>query len=119
VAYTYNTFAREQPGLYRAAFHPLLQDKSSLPELEAAAAANFRTLGELVQQLGAPEQLPAAVVGAAIWSALHGASVLQAEGWLPGRSGLSPEQLKHALPHTIADLLYDSLISSQTRLVTG
>ncbi len=85
-AVTYCAFARGEPALFRAMFHPLLRDKSKFPELEAQAALSFQSLGAIVQDLKGASTIEARLTGAIIWSCLHGVAALESDAWLPGRT---------------------------------
>lgn len=110
-AVTYCAFAREEPALFRAMFHPLLRDKTKFPQLESAAAAAFGVLGSIIAQLPPKAGLTPGLIAAALWSTLHGAAVLESDAWLPGRTGLRTQDLQRLLPETLADLLYAALAS--------
>ena len=111
-AVTYCQFARLEPALFRAMFHPVLRDKSKFPALEHAAATSFGSLGSIVQRLDCGSTLPIALIGAAIWSTLHGAAALESDAWLPGRTGLQVTDLERLVPETLADLLFAGLVNS-------
>jgi AcrR family transcriptional regulator len=110
-AVVYCAFARNEPALFRAMFHPLLRDKSQFPELEAEAEKSFRKLGVIVQEVGVSPELPGALVGAIIWSSLHGMAALESDAWLPGRTGLSSSDLEQRAPEALADVLFAGLNS--------
>lgn len=115
---TYLGFARRKKALFRAIFHPLLRDKSDLPELEEAARASFGELGRILARLGLPLRGEAPLYAVLIWSALHGAAQLEADGWIPGRSGLSKDTLEQALPEALAHVLLQGL-TAQLRPISA
>ena len=106
-ARAYLRFARRERALFRAMFNPLLHDKASHPELERAAAEAFSVWVDLVDGLKASLAVSPKIFVAVFWSAVHGAAVLENEGWLPGRSGLRRGELERSLPDNIATLLFN------------
>lgn len=111
-AATYLGFARRKKALFRAIFHPLLADKSDFPELEAAARGSFGELGRILARLGLPVRGEAPLYAVLVWSALHGAAQLEADGWIPGRSGLSKDTLERLLPEALAAVLLQGMAAA-------
>ncbi len=112
-AQCYCDIARHDLAVFRAMFDPGLTTKKDFPDLREASDRNFAALGQILQRVGNQSPLPPAVVQAAVWSALHGMAVLEAEGWLSQRAGLTKAQLAADLPCATADALYDGLLQGQ------
>ncbi|CAL9471312.1 TetR/AcrR family transcriptional regulator [Streptomyces sp. enrichment culture] len=99
----YLRFAREEPGLFRTAFH-VPGDMTHAADDTAAGASGrtpFELLGEALDGLVEHGLLPAERRPGAeflAWSAVHGIAVLMIDGPL---RGLLPEQAREAGEHVI------------------
>lgn len=90
----YVMFAVRYPSLFRVMFGPELADRSSHPELAAAARRAFHqlTIADGAGSLALARIPPA--VEATLWASVHGLAMLLIDGQLPGhRGGRAAERL--------------------------
>ena len=79
----YVIFAVRHPEHFRVMFGPELADRSAHPKLDAAARRVFAQLLEPAGQLLKPAAPDSAVIGATLWSLVHGLAMLLIDGQLP------------------------------------
>lgn len=98
----YIGYALEHPGHYRAMFHAELHDAGDFPAKKEAAMRTFDSLLNLVEEgisRGELVNRPAGPLATAVWSAVHGMSLLFLDGHIP-----SPPE-----PKEMIDLLLERL----------
>jgi AcrR family transcriptional regulator len=79
----YVIFAVRHPEHFRVMFGPELADRSAHPELDAAARRVFDQLLKPAGELFPPAGPDSAVIGATLWSLVHGLAMLLIDGQLP------------------------------------
>ena len=108
-AQAYVRFAVESPGAFRAMFHPVLAERSVVPELEEASRAAF---AELVTGIVAAQAAGVVTPGDAegksltAWSFVHGLASLAVDAQLTGKGISTPPEVLAALG---AQHLFDGL----------
>ncbi|HEY5892937.1 MAG TPA: TetR/AcrR family transcriptional regulator, partial [Chthoniobacterales bacterium] len=98
----YIRYALEHPGHYRAMFHAEFHDADDFPAKKEAAERTFDSLLNLVREgisRGELVNRPPAPLATAIWSAVHGMSLLFLDGHIHSPPG----------PREIIDLLLERL----------